>query len=166
MCGQGARVHAGAHHGRRAHNRGVRTALLRRVQAAAAAILSAPVTNLRALPPALPALRCAVTSETRYGSLLAPFLADPCNLFIISSDFCHWGSRFSYTFTQPDQVCALRGRCWPSLPCCPAAETQPACTALVVPARLPCLPQGPIWKSIQWLDELGMRTIEQVRASV
>jgi hypothetical protein len=26
-----------------------------------------------------------------------------------------------------------------------------------------CCCQGPIWASIQWLDELGMRTIEQVR---
>lgn len=101
----------------------MRTALLRRVQAAAAAILSAPVTNLRALPPALPDLRCAVTSEARYGSLLAPFLADPCNLFIISSDFCHWGSRFSYTFTQPEQVGAGAALA-PTLP--PAADAQPA----------------------------------------
>lgn len=61
--------------------------------------------------------------EAAYGALLAPYLADPGNLFIISSDFCHWGRRFSYTFTDPDQ--------------------------------------GPIWKSIQWLDELGMRTIEK-----
>jgi predicted class III extradiol MEMO1 family dioxygenase len=25
-------------------------------------------------------------------------------LFIISSDFCHWGRRFSYTFTDSAQV--------------------------------------------------------------
>ncbi|KAI8054438.1 MEMO1-like protein [Syncephalis plumigaleata] len=36
--------------------------------------------------------------EEFYGKLLAPYLADPANLFIISSDFCHWGKRFSYTF--------------------------------------------------------------------
>ncbi|KAF6252920.1 MEMO1 family [Scenedesmus sp. NREL 46B-D3] len=61
--------------------------------------------------------------EARYGALLSRYLSDPSNLFIISSDFCHWGSRFRYTFTNKDQ--------------------------------------GPIWRSIQWLDELGMRTIEQ-----
>eukprot|EP00775_Hariotina_reticulata_P005698 gene5698-5937_t len=44
-------------------------------------------------------------------------------LTIEGSDFCHWGRRFSYTFTDTTQ--------------------------------------GPIWKSIQWLDELGMRTIEK-----
>lgn len=36
--------------------------------------------------------------EALYGQLLAPYLIDPQNLFIISSDFCHWGSRFRYTY--------------------------------------------------------------------
>lgn len=36
--------------------------------------------------------------EAVYGSILAPYLADPQNLFVISSDFCHWGQRFRYTF--------------------------------------------------------------------
>lgn len=36
--------------------------------------------------------------EATYGKLLAPYLADPQNLFVISSDFCHWGKRFSYTY--------------------------------------------------------------------
>lgn len=38
------------------------------------------------------------------GALLAPYLDDPSNLFVISSDFCHWGSRFSYTFYDQSQV--------------------------------------------------------------
>jgi hypothetical protein len=46
----------------------------------------------------------AVCSEARYGQLLAPYLLDPSNLFIISSDFCHWGSRFKFTFTNSEQV--------------------------------------------------------------
>ena len=36
-------------------------------------------------------------SEKRYGELLAPYLGDPETLFVISSDFCHWGERFDYT---------------------------------------------------------------------
>ncbi|KAF9379062.1 hypothetical protein CPB97_009194 [Podila verticillata] len=36
--------------------------------------------------------------ETIYGKLLAPYLDNPENLFIISSDFCHWGTRFDYTY--------------------------------------------------------------------
>ncbi|VDN97649.1 unnamed protein product [Rodentolepis nana] len=38
------------------------------------------------------------SNEKAYGELLAPYLADPSNLFVISSDFCHWGSRFRYTY--------------------------------------------------------------------
>lgn len=36
--------------------------------------------------------------ESEYGAILAPYLQDPANLFVISSDFCHWGQRFRYTF--------------------------------------------------------------------
>ncbi|GBG31911.1 Protein MEMO1 [Hondaea fermentalgiana] len=36
-------------------------------------------------------------AEQQMGALLAPYLADPENFFVISSDFCHWGKRFRYT---------------------------------------------------------------------
>lgn len=36
--------------------------------------------------------------EQMYGELFAPYLADPQNLFVISSDFCHWGNRFRYDY--------------------------------------------------------------------
>ena len=32
--------------------------------------------------------------EVKYGKMFAKYLNDPENLFVISSDFCHWGSRF------------------------------------------------------------------------
>eukprot|EP00884_Botryococcus_braunii_P019046 jgi/Botrbrau1/5825/Bobra.0366s0010.1 len=38
----------------------------------------------------------SLQGEEEYGRLLSPYLDDPGNLFVISSDFCHWGSRFSY----------------------------------------------------------------------
>lgn len=38
--------------------------------------------------------------ECLYGHIFAKYLADPKNLFIISSDFCHWGQRFRYTFHE------------------------------------------------------------------
>lgn len=40
-------------------------------------------------------------TEAQYGALLAPYLADPSSIFIISSDFAHWGSRFRYTYYRP-----------------------------------------------------------------
>lgn len=38
------------------------------------------------------------SAEARYGELLAPYLADAANLFVISSDFCHWGERFQFQY--------------------------------------------------------------------
>lgn len=38
--------------------------------------------------------------EQMYGEIFAKYLADPQNLFVISSDFCHWGSRFRYTYYE------------------------------------------------------------------
>lgn len=40
--------------------------------------------------------------EISFGASLAPYLAREDTLFVISSDFCHWGTRFSYTFYYPD----------------------------------------------------------------
>lgn len=39
--------------------------------------------------------------EEHYGALLAKYLDDPVNFFVISSDFCHWGKRFDYTYYDP-----------------------------------------------------------------
>jgi AmmeMemoRadiSam system protein B len=33
-----------------------------------------------------------------YGKLLKPYLEDEETFIVVSSDFCHWGKRFSYTF--------------------------------------------------------------------
>ncbi|KAJ1844196.1 hypothetical protein H4S02_002297 [Coemansia sp. RSA 2611] len=79
-------------------------------------------------------------TEQRYGELLAPYLNDPQNLFIISSDFCHWGSRFRYTFYQESE------------------DSQP--TFLTSRASQPT--GVPIWESIRRLDTAGMEAIAQV----
>ncbi|XP_015598766.1 protein MEMO1 [Cephus cinctus] len=64
--------------------------------------------------------------EALYGRLLAPYLADPQSLFVISSDFCHWGQRFRYTYY--DRSC------------------------------------GPVHRSIQNLDKMGMNIIETMNS--
>lgn len=33
-------------------------------------------------------------NESMYGRLLAKYVDDPSNFFSVSSDFCHWGSRY------------------------------------------------------------------------
>ncbi|XP_043280209.1 protein MEMO1 [Venturia canescens] len=63
--------------------------------------------------------------ESIYGRLLAPYLADPQSLFVISSDFCHWGQRFRYTHYDRSA--------------------------------------GPIYRSIQNLDKMGMDIIETLK---
>ncbi|KAI8065209.1 MEMO1 family [Gongronella butleri] len=40
--------------------------------------------------------------ERQYGRLLAPYLQDPKTLFIVSSDFCHWGQRFRYMYYEDE----------------------------------------------------------------
>ncbi|KAH9760542.1 protein memo1 [Citrus sinensis] len=35
-------------------------------------------------------------NEAMYGRLFAKYVDDPSNFFSVSSDFCHWGSRFNY----------------------------------------------------------------------
>ncbi|KAJ4957533.1 hypothetical protein NE237_024644 [Protea cynaroides] len=61
-------------------------------------------------------------NEAMYGRLLAKYVDDPKNFFSVSSDFCHWGSRFNYM--HYDRKC------------------------------------GPIHKSIEALDKMGMDIIE------
>eukprot|EP00124_Ichthyophonus_hoferi_P000896 Ihof_evm5s39 gene=Ihof_evmTU5s39 len=39
--------------------------------------------------------------ERQYGILLAKYLNDANNLWVVSSDFCHWGKRFNYTYQNP-----------------------------------------------------------------
>eukprot|EP01113_Clastostelium_recurvatum_P046706 TRINITY_DN8223_c0_g1_i3.p1 TRINITY_DN8223_c0_g1~~TRINITY_DN8223_c0_g1_i3.p1 ORF type:complete len:185 (-),score=28.76 TRINITY_DN8223_c0_g1_i3:60-614(-) len=49
-------------------------------------------------------------AESTYGSILADYIADPANFFVVSSDFCHWGKRFD--FTHYDKAC---GDIWQSI---------------------------------------------------
>lgn len=37
-------------------------------------------------------------AEERFGRVLAPLVDEPGTLFVVSSDFCHWGRRFNYVF--------------------------------------------------------------------
>lgn len=55
-------------------------------------------------PPLVPIMVGSADAETEraVGSVLATYLSDPTNAFIISSDFCHWGQRFGYTYYVPN----------------------------------------------------------------
>lgn len=65
--------------------------------------LQLPNTPTAQYPPLVPIMvgSTSAGTEQAFGALLAPYLADPSNAFVISSDFCHWGSRFRYTYYLP-----------------------------------------------------------------
>ncbi|TVY81583.1 Protein MEMO1 [Lachnellula suecica] len=52
----------------------------------------------------------SASSEKKFGQIFAPYLADPSAVFIISSDFCHWGTRFQYTYYLPNNPTAAVAR--------------------------------------------------------
>ncbi len=97
-------------------------------------------------PPLIPILVGATSpsSERTYGRLLAPYLADPTSLFIISSDFCHWGHRFSYTYYLP------------------SSSSAPADGFVLRSSKQKneTLIDPPIYESIARLDKLSMDAIE------
>ncbi|ETN38518.1 uncharacterized protein HMPREF1541_06553 [Cyphellophora europaea CBS 101466] len=55
-------------------------------------------------PPLVPIMigGTSPATEKALGQILAPYIADSTNVFVISSDFCHWGSRFGYTYYVPN----------------------------------------------------------------
>ena len=77
-------------------------------------------------------------AEKQYGKIFAKYLSDSSNAFVISSDFCHWGSRFSYTYYHaPPQA--------------PFKHIQ----------RSQIQANMPIWSSIEAVDREGMRLIAE-----
>ncbi|KAF8912706.1 MEMO1 family [Gymnopilus junonius] len=77
--------------------------------------------------------------ESIYGTILAPYLARDDTFFVVSSDFCHWGTRFSYTYYYPD----------------PAPSDEPA-MHLSLATPLPSTSIRPIYESITKLDREAM----------
>ena len=82
--------------------------------------------------PEQPSCSCTTLpcSEQQYAQILAPYLQDPRNVFVISSDFCHWGARFGFTFHDEAHV-----RAWDSLAVCSLPRVFPLrnhlrCTSL------------------------------------
>ncbi|KAE8226275.1 hypothetical protein CF319_g1109 [Tilletia indica] len=84
----------------------------------------------------------STAKEAHFGGYLAPYLKDPANLFVVSSDFCHWGSRFSYTYYQT-----------------------PSSSATNLSSRTQPNPSTPIHASIRALDGEGMLAITHSASS-
>lgn len=52
----------------------------------------------------------SVQKESEIGRVLAPWLTDEATLFVVSSDFCHWGTRFDFVRYRPSD-----GDIWESI---------------------------------------------------
>lgn len=98
-------------------------------------------------PPLIPILvgNTSAKVEKEYGKILAPYLADPTSIFVISSDFCHWGQRFSYTYYIPES---------------PSAEGSAKASGYSLGRRDKRPTSPPIHESIAKLDKLSMDAIE------
>lgn len=94
----------------------------------------------------VPILIGSISSEKElvYGEVLRPYLLSPENLFVISSDFCHWGSRFSYTYYKD-----------------PTKENEPA--RKLSSSASP--PVAPIYQSIEALDHEALNILESLSHS-
>jgi len=53
---------------------------------------------------------CSAQTNKEIGKALSVYMDDPESFFVISSDFCHWGKRFSYTFIYNEE-----GEIWESI---------------------------------------------------
>ncbi|KAJ1664062.1 hypothetical protein IW140_004362 [Coemansia sp. RSA 1813] len=100
----------------------------------------ASIDRIRIVPIMVGNLRFA--REQQYGEMLAPYLADEENLFVISSDFCHWGSRFRFTLYKESE--------------------HSRAVHLGARVRNDVSGEMPIWKSIKNLDWDGMREIARL----
>lgn len=84
----------------------------------------------------------SATTERSYGQIFAPYLADPTSVFVVSSDFCHWGERFQYTYY---------------LPASPSVDA----AGYNLSRRDKSPREPPIHESIGRIDKLAMDAVEQ-----
>ncbi|GJE86071.1 MEMO1 family protein [Phanerochaete sordida] len=83
------------------------------------------------------------SKEEAYGKILAPYLAREDTMFVISSDFCHWGQRFQYTYYYPE----------------PPPSHRAAIRLSRANASATDLAKHPIHKSIRALDQEAMELL-------
>ncbi|APA07326.1 hypothetical protein sscle_02g020960 [Sclerotinia sclerotiorum 1980 UF-70] len=97
-------------------------------------------------PPLIPILvgNTNASTEKKFGAILAPYLADETSVFIVSSDFCHWGPRFQYTYYLPSDS---------------STDANDTSTGYSLSRWDKSPTQPPIHESIGKLDKLSMEAI-------
>lgn len=89
------------------------------------------------------------TEEKAYGNILAPYLKDDGNVFIISSDFCHWGKNYSYAPQYIDGK--LRN---------PYGHSSSLCDLSHIDLGFKDVSVPPLHEIIKKLDEMAMEAVE------
>lgn len=117
--------------------------------------MSFHLTNFRThgandIPPLVPIMigNTSAATERSLGKILAPYLADPSNAFVVSSDFAHWGSRFRYTHYQPAEGPAI------ALRSSSKAPTDPAIHESIKNVDFECMGACETGSHQGWLDVL------------
>jgi predicted class III extradiol MEMO1 family dioxygenase len=88
-------------------------------------------------------------NAARVSDALAKYWADLETFFVISSDFCHWGTRFHHTPYYPDAPA-------PPHPVPPVAKTSHSTPPTLQLLTRYTNPNVPIWQSIQYMDHEGV----------
>ncbi|OCF43473.1 hypothetical protein I317_02622 [Kwoniella heveanensis CBS 569] len=98
-------------------------------------------------------------TSDKLSEVLAKYWQDEETFFIISSDFCHWGTRFSCTPYYPNAP--------PPPNPVPPVPDEPHSAAYEPPTLIKRFsskdanPDVPIWKSIQFMDHEGMDLLKK-----
>ncbi|ODN78410.1 AmmeMemoRadiSam system protein B [Cryptococcus amylolentus CBS 6039] len=97
----------------------------------------------------------SASTSRNLSAALEPYWSDPSTFFVISSDFCHWGSRFSCTPYYPD----------PPAIADPVPPTSASGRPLAQSGKVDLVkkfssatanPDVPIWRSTEYMDHEGM----------
>ncbi|KAF4635275.1 hypothetical protein G7Y89_g2827 [Cudoniella acicularis] len=112
-------------------------------------MITTRITDPVAYPSLVPVMVGNTSEETEktYGRLFAPYLTDETSVFIVSSDFCHWGDRFQYMYYMPDKSTTAVARNGGGYNLRRRRDPNPT--------------EPPIHGSIEKIDKLAMGAIEE-----
>ncbi|KAJ9103991.1 hypothetical protein QFC21_002454 [Naganishia friedmannii] len=100
------------------------------------------------------------SAAAEYAEVFQEYWEDDETFWVISSDFCHWGTRFSHTPYYPNPPPIVN-------PVPPAESVGSAAATTALPPKLINLSRGtpatqletPIWQSIQYMDHEAMEIL-------
>lgn len=99
--------------------------------------------------------------EKYYAEILLPYFLDPTNLFVISSDFCHYGSRFGFSPFSSSSSSSFSNSSTSSLITSTFRQTKSDNRSDHSKSESQTK-STPIWKQIEQLDQEAIQIIEDL----